>query len=104
MRSRVEALARNNMENDLEALLRRWRDKPLDRRLDQLEPRVWAQIDLHRRPRNDGVLRFRAALAASMLGVGALAGGVAGASTANDRSPFAIHSAYAPSTLLEGRQ
>jgi hypothetical protein len=91
------------MKPDLEAMLAALRDRPADVHLDQLEPRVWARIGAIARSEGAHALRFRAALAAAMLGLGILAGGAA-ASPVSELSPFAIHSAYAPSTLLEGGQ
>lgn len=88
------------MNIDLDTSLARLRDAPIERRLDQLEPGVWARIDaLRREAPQGGVWGWRAALAAVMLSFGALAGGVAVAQP--ESSPFAIHSALAPSTLLE---
>ena len=89
------------MNTDLDTLLNRLRNASPDRRLDQLEPGVWARIDAVRReaPRG-GVWGWRAAMAAIMLSAGAMAGGVASARP-QESSPFAIHSSLAPSTLLE---
>lgn len=90
------------MNTDLDHILGRLRDAPLDHRLDQLEPGVWARIDAARREApQGGAWGWRAALAAVMLSFGALAGGVAAAQS-QESSPFAIHSSLAPSTLLEG--
>ena len=92
------------MTNRLEQLLSRLAAAPTDRRLDQVEPAVWAQIDGARRQTPRGaVWGWRAALAAVMLTTGAFASGVAAAQS-EESSPFAIHSALAPSTLLEGGQ
>lgn len=89
------------MNTDLDTILDRLRDAPLDRQLDQLEPGVWAHIDANRRQTpQDGVWGWRAALAAVMLSFGALTGGAASAQS-QESSPFAIHSSLAPSTLLE---
>jgi hypothetical protein len=89
------------MTVDLERLLLALRERPLDRRLDQLEPKVWEQIEAARMivgpPR---AWRWQAALAAVMLTFGAFAGGASAARPAIDFSPFAVHAAYAPSTLL----
>jgi hypothetical protein len=89
------------MTVDLERLLLALRERPLDRRLDQLEPRVWERIEAARisvgRPRD---WRWQAGLAAVMLTFGVLAGGASAARPGSDFSPFAVHAAYAPSTLL----
>ncbi|MBI1251646.1 MAG: hypothetical protein GC189_09260 [Alphaproteobacteria bacterium] len=89
------------MPDRLDLLFSRLREAPADRPLDQLEPTVWSRIDAARRdaPR-DAVWGWRAALAAMMLTTGAFAGGVAAAQS-EENSPFAIHAALAPSTLLE---
>jgi hypothetical protein len=91
------------MTDRLDQLLSALNAAPTDRPLDQLEPAVWARIDEARRetPRVGGAWAWRAALAALMLTTGALASGVAAAQS-EDSSPFAIHAALAPSTLLEG--
>ena len=89
------------MPDRLDLLFSRLREAPADRPLDQLEPAVWSRIDAARRdaPR-DAVWGWRAALAAVMLTTGAFAGSVAAAQS-EESSPFAIHAALAPSTLLE---
>lgn len=89
------------MPNHLDQLFSHLREAPTDMPLDQLEPAVWSRIDATRRdaPR-DAVWGWRAALAAVMLTTGAFAGGVAAAQS-EASSPFAIHAALAPSTLLE---
>lgn len=92
------------MTHRLDQLLSQLGAAQADRRLDQLEPAVWARIDGARRQTPRGaVWGWRAALAALMLTTGAFAGGVAAAQS-EDSSPFAIHAALAPSTLLEGGQ
>lgn len=92
------------MTDHLGQLLTRLGAAPTDRRLDQLEPTVWARIDGARRQAPHGaVWGWRAALAAVMLTTGAFASGVAAAQS-EESSPFAIHSSLAPSTLLEGGQ
>jgi hypothetical protein len=89
------------MTDDLEPLLTKLRVRPVLRRLDQLEPAVWRRIDDVRvdqaQVRN---WRWQAGLAAVILTFGAFAGGVAAARPETDSSPFAVHAAYAPSTLL----
>ena len=88
------------MNVDLERLLSALRDRPLDHRLDQLEPRVWGRIEGPRirvgQPRG---WRWQAGLAAVMLTFGVFAGSAV-ARPESDLSPFAVHAAYAPSTLL----
>jgi hypothetical protein len=89
------------MTADLERLLLALRERPVDRRLDQLEPRVWERIEAARivvGPTRSW--RWQAGLAAVMLTFGAFAGGAAAARPESDFSPFAVHAAYAPSTLL----
>lgn len=89
------------MNADLERLLSALRERPLDRGLDQLELRVWERIEA-----TDVVVGpsrtwcWQAGLAAVMLMFGAFAGGAAAARPESDFSPFAVHAAYAPSTLL----
>ncbi|MBL8550957.1 MAG: hypothetical protein JNJ73_13305 [Hyphomonadaceae bacterium] len=90
------------MTDHLGQLLTRLGAATTDRRLDQLEPTVWARID-GARPPHGAVWGWRAALAAVMLTTGAFASGVAAAQS-EESSPFAIHSSLAPSTLLEGGQ
>ncbi|MGE0743531.1 MAG: hypothetical protein AB7O98_19525 [Hyphomonadaceae bacterium] len=89
------------MNADLERLFSALRERPLDRGLDQLEPRVWEQIE-GARPDigHTRAWRWQAGLAAAMLTFGVFAGGAAAARPENDFSPFAVHAAYAPSTLL----
>lgn len=91
------------MTTDLDRLLDRLRDQPVDHRLDQLEPSVWARINPDRAAGPGGAWGWRAALAAAMLVTGAFISSVAVAKPAQEISPFAIHSSLAPSTLLEGR-
>ncbi len=92
------------MTDTLSPLLAALRSKPLDTRLDQLEPHVWARIGRDQSPSQSGVWTWRASVAAAMLTFGVFAGGAAAAKAALDPSPFALHSAYAPSTLLESRE
>jgi hypothetical protein len=88
----------------LDTLLNALRARKPDVRLDQLEPLVWGRIAAARAPSDVGAaLGWRTGVAAMMLTIGVLVGGTAAASAAQDISPFAVHSAYAPSTLLEGR-
>ena len=89
------------MTDTLSHLLAALRSKPLDTRLDQMEPSVWARIARDQSQSQSGVWSWRAGLAAAMLAFGVFAGGATAAKAATDPSPFALHSAYAPSTLLE---
>lgn len=89
------------MKIALETRLRAWQERTVPQELSQLEPRVWARIDAQRSTPAAGILGFRAALVAAMMASGILAGNAASGAAAPDRSPFAVHSAYAPSTLLE---
>lgn len=86
----------------LDELLKRLRAQPIDRRLDQLEPAVWARIDAARRAeRVSAAWGWRSALAATMLTFGVVSASLAGA-TPEETSPFAIHASLAPATLIEG--
>lgn len=90
------------MNETLNALLARLRAAPPDRRLDQMEPAVWARIEGARAAAPiAGAWGWRAALAALMLSMGAYVSAAATA-PAPDSSPFSVHAALAPSTLLEG--
>jgi len=88
--------------SDLDKLLRTWPGRPVDGELSQLEPRVWARIAGQNSAPASGLIGFRAALVASMMAMGIVAGGVASATAEPETSPFAVRAAYAPSTLLEG--
>jgi hypothetical protein len=85
-----------NLDTMLEAL----RTRPEGGRLRQVEAEVWRRIDA-KREQERGVWAWRTAMAAVVLSVGVVAGGGAAASVRGDLSPFAVHSALAPSTLLE---
>lgn len=89
------------MTDALSPLLTALRSKPLDTQLDQMEPHVWKRIGRDQSQSQSGVWSWRAGVAAAMLAFGVFAGGAAAAKAAVDPSPFALHSAYAPSTLLE---
>lgn len=88
--------------SNLEIKLSQWARRQADFPLSQLEPAVWARIDARRREQGPSVFAFRAAIAAVMLGLGVAAGGAVGSADEPDTSPFALHAAYAPSTLLDG--
>lgn len=88
--------------SDLDSLLATWSARSAQADLSQLEPQVWARLGASNRSSNRGVLGFRIALAASVMAIGVIAGGAASATAEPEVSPFAMHSAYAPSTLLEG--
>lgn len=90
------------MQRNLDDLLAAWRQRHAPTDLSQLEPRVWAAIAAKRAPDVAGLLGVRAALVAAMMIAGVAAGAGAAASAAPaEASPFALHSPYAPSTLLE---
>lgn len=88
------------MRNNLDDLLTAWRQRHTPADLSQLEPRVWAAIAATRAPDVAGLLGVRAALVAAMMIAGVAAGAATSAAPA-EASPFALHSPYAPSTLLE---
>ncbi len=91
--------------SNLDNLLAAWSGRTLPGELNQLEAHVWARLSARDRTSLSGlsgVLGFRAALVASVLAIGIVAGGAASATQKPEVSPFAMHSAYAPSTLLEG--
>ncbi len=88
--------------SDLDRLLAAWSAHTVQADLGQIEPRVWARLSATKRTSASGVLGFRVALVASVLAIGIIAGGAASATAEPDVSPFAMYSAYAPSTLLEG--
>lgn len=90
----------DQMTDTLAHLLAALRSQPLDAQLDQLELRVWERIGRDQSPSQGGVWAWRAGVAAAMLTFGVFAGGAAAAKAGVDPSPFALHSAYAPSTLL----
>lgn len=87
--------------SDLDRMLAAWSARTIRADLNQLEPHVWARISATERATVAGALGFRAALVASVMAIGVIAGG-ASVSAEPEVSPFATHSAYAPSTLLEG--
>lgn len=82
--------------------------EPLDVRLDQLEPRVWARLDGAGAEPQAGrtVFAFRTAAVVGALVLGLATGGLT-ALTAEPRtdeiSVFSVGPQLAPSTLLEGR-
>lgn len=88
------------MTDFLSPLLAALRARPLDSRLHQMEASVWQRIGRNQFQGQSSGWGWRAGLAAAMLAFGAFAGGGATARIDADASPFAIHSAYAPSTLL----
>lgn len=89
------------MGTDLDDALAAWRERRREADLSQLEPRVWAAIGAARAPDGRGLLSVRAAFVAAMMLAG-IAAGAASSSAPAEASPFALHSRYAPSTLLEG--
>ncbi len=90
------------MRTDLDEMLQAWRRRASQADLSQLEPRVWAAIAASRAPDVAGLLSIRAAFVAAVMIAGVAAGAASNAAPA-EASPFSVHSAYAPSTLLEGR-
>lgn len=88
--------------SDLDRLLAAWSARTARADLSQLEPQVSTRLGASDRSSTRSVLGFRAALVASVMAIGVIAGGAASATAEPDVSPFAMHSAYAPSTLLEG--
>ena len=86
----------------LDTLLTALRARRPDMPLDQLEPLVWRRIEAQQPTAPGGSFRWRTGFAALMLGLGMAAGGAAASSAAPEASPFAVHVAHAPSTLLEG--
>lgn len=91
------------MQMNLDDALSTWRERPAPADLSQLEPRVWAAIAAAGAPNAAGLLSVRAAFVAAMMIAGVAAGAASSAAQAEaEASPFAVHSPYAPSTLLEG--
>lgn len=96
------------MDDRLDRTLAGLKTEPLDRRLDQLEPMVWARIAAAG-PERDGAWLFlpvRAAGVAMALVFGLALGGVAASEARAQRQEvavFALDCHLAPSTLLEGR-
>lgn len=88
--------------SDLDKMLTAWSARPDGADLSQLEPHVWERLNAKERISASGVLGFRAALIGSVMTIGVIAGGAASATAEPEASPFAMRSAYAPSTLLEG--
>lgn len=88
--------------SDLDRMLTTWSGRAVGADLSQVEPQVWARLSAKERTSVVGALGFRAALIVSVLTIGVIAGGAASATAEPEVSPFATHSAYAPSTLLEG--
>lgn len=88
--------------SDLDRMLAAWSAGESRAALDQLEPQVWARLGAKEHAAVSDALSLRAALIASVMAVGVIAGGAASATAEPEVSPFATDSAYAPSTLLEG--
>jgi len=88
--------------SDLDRMLAAWSARTTTSDLSQLEPQVSARLSTAARAVVAGALGFRIALIASVMAIGVIAGGAASASAKPEVSPFATHSAYAPSTLLGG--
>jgi hypothetical protein len=88
--------------SNLDRMLAAWSARTVQADLSQMEPRVWARLSVKEPTLASGVLGFRLALVASVMAIGVIAGGAATATAEPEVSPFAMHSAFAPSTLLEG--
>jgi hypothetical protein len=96
------------VDNRLDRTLARLKAEPLDRRLDQLEPAVWARIEAARQGRDSAslFLPVRAAAVVAALVFGVALGGVGAGEARAERQEVAVFSLdarLAPSTLLEGR-
>lgn len=87
---------------DLDRLLTAWAKGAVHADLSLMEPQIWARINADQRAPVSEILGFRAALIASVLTLGIVAGGAASVMAKPETSPFAVRAAYAPSTLLEG--
>jgi hypothetical protein len=88
----------------LDRLLAELAATPADRRLDQLEPAVWARLERRPRPAADRLfVRVRAATVALATLGGALIGGLQAARAPEPQPALLADAALAPSTLLEGR-
>jgi hypothetical protein len=100
----LRGVAPEEFMSDLDKMLTAWSGRDVGADLSQIEPQVWARLSVEEHTSASGVLGFRAALVASVMTIGVIAGGAASATAEPEVSPFATHSAYAPSTLLEGGQ
>lgn len=96
------------MDNRLDRALASLKAEPPDRRLDQLEPAVWARIEAARQV-GESVSLFlpvRAAAVVAALVFGVALGGFGASEARAERQEvavFSLESRLAPSTLLEGR-
>lgn len=96
------------MNDRLDRALAGLKTESLDRRLDQVEPEVWARIGAAGEGR-DGAWLFmpvRVAGVAAALVFGLALGGVGASEARAERqevAAFSLDSRLAPSTLLEGR-
>lgn len=100
----LRGVAPEEFMSDLDKMLTAWSGRDVGADLGQIEPHVWARLSVEEHTSASGVLGFRAALVASVMTIGVIAGGAVSATAEPEVSPFATHSAYAPSTLLEGGQ
>ena len=94
------------MADRLDNLLTGLKTEPTDRRLDQLEPTVWARLDRAGETRSGAIFAFRTAAVVGSLFLGVATGGLAAGSVraqADEISVFSLGPQLAPSTLLEGR-
>lgn len=91
------------MFDRLDENLARLAAAPVDRRLDDLEPSVWARV--HRRATVQAApWPWAVAGTAAALVIGVAVGGGAVARPSADRLGFSAGVALAPSTLLDGRR
>jgi hypothetical protein len=95
------------VDNRLDKALASLKAEPPDRRLDQLEPAVWARIEAGQgRDSAQSFLPVRAAAVAVALMFGVALGGLGAGEARAERQEvavFSLDSRLAPSTLLEGR-
>jgi hypothetical protein len=89
---------------DLDKLLADLASAPADRRLDRLEPAVWARVEAGGRAAAPGFLApARAATVALALVGGALIGGLNAARAPHGEPTLTADATLAPSTLLDSR-
>jgi hypothetical protein len=91
------------MFDRLDEALARLAAASADRRLDGLEPEVWARINARTSPQA-APWPWAAAATAAALVIGVAVGGGAATRPSADRLAFSAGVALAPSTLLEGRR
>lgn len=91
------------MTDQIDEALAALASDPPDRNLATLEARVWNTVC--RKHASLPPAAFRWAAVSAALGFGVLAGGVSAAAdrSAPELAAFDVHSAFAPSSLLDGR-